>query len=129
MNQTEYAVANCPEVIEDEAESNIIQQERAPVHDQRELQSSVSLSVRKEDHTILVANIDRTASQTKIMNDLRKELPKFAVPYRNVDQRILEAIRVKSARNLTDEEAALGVFGDARYARQIRYWQNRWELQ
>lgn len=104
------------------------EQERAPVHDQRELQSSVSLSLRKEDHTILVATIDRTASQTKIINDLRKELPKFAVPYRNVDQRILEAIRVKFAENLTDEEAALYVFGDASYARSIRYWRNRWQL-
>lgn len=105
------------------------EQERAPVDDQRELQSSVSLSVRQEDHTILVAQIDRTASQTKLINDLRKELPKFAVPYRNVDQRILKAIRVKIAENLTDEQAALWVFGDARYARQIRYWQNRWQLQ
>ena len=95
----------------------------------QKLQSSVSLSMREEDHTILVANIDRTASQTTIINDLRQELSKFAVPYRNVDQRTIEAIRVKLAENLTYEEAAISVFGDVKFARKIRYWQNRWQLQ
>jgi len=99
------------------------------VADIHKLQPSVSLSVRPEDRTILVANIDRTASQTTIINDLRQELSQFAVPYRNVDQRILEAIRLKLAENITNEEAAIRVFGDVNFARKIRYWQNRWQLQ
>ena len=92
-------------------------------------QLSVSLSVREEDRTTLAAIIDITASRTKIIDDLRHELSKFAVPYRKLDKRILEAIRLRSAENLTYVEAAICVFGDPRSARKIRYWQNRWELQ
>ena|ERR1700674_5737209 len=99
------------------------------VAEMHQMQPSVILSVRQEDRTTLVAVINRTVSKTTIINDLRQELSKFAVPYRNVDQRILEAIRVKLAENITYEEAAIYVFGDASFARKIRYWQNRWQLQ
>jgi hypothetical protein len=99
------------------------------VQDIHKLQRSVSLCVCQEDRTILVAVIDRTASRTAIINDLRRELPKFTVPYRNVDQRILRAIRLKLAENITYEEAAICVFGDVNFARKLRYWQNRWQLQ
>jgi len=95
----------------------------------QQAQPSVSLSVHEEDHTILVALIDRTASKTKIINELREALSEFAVPYRNVDRRIVEAIRLKLAENITYEEAAIRVFGNAKLARKIRYWQNRWQLQ
>ncbi len=94
-----------------------------------ELQSSVHLSVRLEDKTTVAAIIDITASRTKIINDLRRELSRFAVPYRNLDKRILEAIRVRSVENLNYEEASIRVFGDPSFARKIRYWQNRWQLQ
>jgi len=93
-----------------------------------ELQLSVSLSVSPGDHTILVANIDRTESQPKIISDLRQELSEFGVPYRRVDKRVLEAIRKKLAENITYREAAIYTFGDANYARKIRYWQNRWQV-
>ena len=104
---------------------NVAKQEGPPVVKQ----PSVHLSVRKEDSAILEAVIDRTASQTAIIDDMRQELPRFDVPYRDVDPRILEAIRVKSAENLTFEQASIWVFGDPNFARKIRYWQNRWQLQ
>ena len=104
---------------------NVAKQEGPPVA----RKSSVSLSVCQGDQTILAAVIDRTASQTAIIKDLRQELPKFGVPYRDVDPRILEAIRSKLTENLTFEQASIWVFGDPNFARKIRYWQNRWQLQ
>jgi hypothetical protein len=99
------------------------------MNEQQSRRTSVRLSVGQKDRTILTAIIDRTASQTKILNDLRQQLSDLGVPYRNVDPGILEAIRVKSAENLSFEEAAIYVFGDPSFARKIRYWQNRWQLQ
>jgi hypothetical protein len=93
------------------------------------LRPSVSLTVREQDRTVLTGYVDRTASQNRIIANLREELRKFSVPYRDVDQRILEAIRVKLTENITYEAASIWVFGDANFARQIRYWQNKWQLQ
>jgi len=92
-------------------------------------ESSVDLSVSTDDRRILTALIDRTASQKRIIDDLRLILTQFAVPYHELDPRILEAIRVKLTENTTFEEASICVFGTPKYARKIRYWQNRWELQ
>jgi hypothetical protein len=97
--------------------------------DTGEKQSSVRLSVSEVDCTILTALIDRTASQKRIIDDLRRVLTQFAVPYRELDPRILEAIRVKLRENITFEEASICVFGTPDHARMIRYWRNRWELQ
>jgi hypothetical protein len=68
------------------------EQEGARVADKQKLQPSVSLSVVQKDRTFLTAIIDRTASRTKILNDLRQQLSDLGVPYRNVDPRLLEAI-------------------------------------
>jgi hypothetical protein len=95
-------------------------------HDQ---QPSVVLSVSADDRRILTALIDRTAPQRRIIDDLRLVLPQFAVPYRELDPRIVEAIQVKLRENMTFEEASICVFGTPDYARVIRYWRNRWELQ
>jgi hypothetical protein len=82
-----------------------------------------------EDRSILTALIDRTASRRRIIDDLRRALPQFAVPYRDLEPKILEAIRLKLTDNLTFEEASIFVFGTPDHARAIRYWRNRWEIQ
>src|SRR5882672_3217441 len=107
-NRTNMAATRC-------SPEKIGEPEGLQVADVQKLQSSVSLSMREKDHTILV--------------DLRQELSIFAVPYRNVDKRIVEAIRLKFAQNITYEEAAIRVFGNEKLGRKIRYWQNRWQLQ
>jgi hypothetical protein len=91
-------------------------------------QPSVIVSVRGGDPTILEAFIDRTASQQRIISDLRRELCNFAVPYRReLDKKILEAIRVH-LEGATFKEASIYVFGNPDYARAIRYWRNKWGL-
>jgi hypothetical protein len=99
-----------------------------PANDQ---QLSVSLSVKKDDPTILTALIDRTASQKRILDDLRRALalPDLAVPYRELEPGIVEAITKKVRENTTFEEASIYVFGNPDFAGRIRYWRNRWGLQ
>jgi len=94
-------------------------------------QPSVSLSVSKDDPTILTALIDRTASQKRILDDLRRALalPDLAVPYRELKPGIVKAILIKLTENITFEEASICVFGTPDRSRMIRYWRNRWGLQ
>jgi hypothetical protein len=89
-------------------------------------ESSVSLSVKGDDRTILEAVIDRTKSQSRILGDLRKELGKCGVPYRDVDPRIFEAVRLHEHDGLTYEEASIRTFGNDGKASSIRYWHNNW---
>jgi hypothetical protein len=91
-------------------------------------QPSVSLSVSKDDPTILTALIDRTASQKRILDDLRRALPQVGVPYRELEPRIIEAILIKLRENITFEEASICVFGTPSLAGRIRYWRNRWGI-
>jgi hypothetical protein len=96
-----------------------------PANDQH---PAVSLSVSKDDPTILTALIDRTASQKRIIDDLRRALPQLAVPYRELEPGIVKAIRFKLTENITFQEASICVFGTPNRCRTIRYWRNRWEL-
>jgi hypothetical protein len=98
----------------------------AKAHDQ---QSSVLLLVKSDDRTVLTALIDRTASQKKIIDEFRRALPRFAVPYRELEPQVLDAIRLRVTENITFEEASIRVFGTPNYARTIRYWRNRWGFQ
>ena len=91
-------------------------------------QAAVLLVVSKDDPTILTALIDRTASQKRILEDLRQRLPDFAVPYRELEPRIVEAIWIKIRENITFEEASICVFGTPNLAGRIRYWRNRWGI-
>jgi hypothetical protein len=91
-------------------------------------ESSVSLSVSDDDRTILTAVIDRTASQKRIIYDLRQALAQYAVPRREIDRQLIEGIRVKLDENTTFEEASIYVFGTSDRARKIRYWRNRWRI-
>jgi|HubBroStandDraft_2_1064218.scaffolds.fasta_scaffold00415_6 hypothetical protein len=95
---------------------------------ERQQQPSVWLSVKKDDCTILTAMIDRTASQKRIIDDLRRVLPQLAVPYRELEPGIVEATRIKSTENISFEDASICVFGSPSRSRILRYWRNRWEL-
>jgi hypothetical protein len=95
----------------------------------RDGQPRVFLSVKNDDPTVLTALIDRTASRKKIIDDLRRALPQFAVPYRELKPKIVEAIQAQSRENITFEEASTRVFGTPNRARTIRYWRNKWGLQ
>ena len=99
-----------------------------PASDQ---QPAVSLSVKKDDPTILMAIIDRTASQKRILDDLRQALalPDLAVPYRELEPGIIKAITIKVRENTTFEKASICIFGTPDRSRLIRYWRNRWGLQ
>jgi hypothetical protein len=92
-------------------------------------QPAVLLTVSKDDPTILMALIDRTASQKRIIDALRQALPQLAVPYRELDPRIVDAIRIKIKENITFQDASICVFGTPSLCGRIRYWRNRWELQ
>lgn len=96
-----------------------------PANDQH---PAVALSVSKDDPTILTALIDRTASQKRIIDDLRRTLPQLAVPYRELEPGIVKAIRIKMTEVVTFQEASICVFGTPDRCRTIRYWRNRWEL-
>jgi hypothetical protein len=102
---------------------------RTPVMPASDQQPAVSLWVKKDDPTILMALIDRTASQRRILDDLRRALPQVGVPYRELEPRIIEAILIKLRENITFEEASICVFGTSSLAGRIRYWRNRWGLQ
>lgn len=97
-----------------------------PASDQ---QPAVSLSVKKDDSTILMALIDRTASQKRILDELRRALPDLAVPYRELEPGLVKAIWIKLTEDVTFEEASICVFGTPDRSRLIRYWRNRWGLQ
>jgi hypothetical protein len=115
------------EVVEQDA---VIATKRAPLaKPANDQQPAVALSVSKDDPTILTALIDRTASQKRILNDLRRALPDFAVPYRELEPGIVEAIRRRIRENITFQEASIWVFGTPDLAGRIRYWRNRWGLQ
>jgi hypothetical protein len=90
---------------------------------------SALLSVERGDPTLLAAIVDRTASRKKIIDDLRRALPKFAVPYRKIQPDLLQAIRLTLTENMTFEQASIRVYGTPKHAGAIRYWRNRWELQ
>jgi hypothetical protein len=92
-------------------------------------QSAVALSVSKEDPTILTAVIDRTASQKRILDDLRRALPDLAVPYRELEPGIIDAIRIKTTEKITFQNASICIFGTPDRCRTIRYWRNRWGIQ
>jgi hypothetical protein len=96
---------------------------------ERQPQPSIALSVREVDRTTLMAIIDRSASQKRILLDLKQALPQFAVPYRELEEGIVEAIRTRLKEDITFYEASIRVFGTPRHSRMIRYWRNRWELQ
>ena len=98
-----------------------------PASDQ---QPAVSLWVKKDDPTILTALIDRTASQKRILNDLRRALAlrDLAVPYRELEPGIVKAITIKLRENTTFEEASIRVFGTPDLGGRIRYWRNRWGI-
>jgi hypothetical protein len=89
---------------------------------------AVTLSVYGMDPLLLNAHIDRTASQSTIVKDLQNQLTRFGVPYRALDKRIPEAIRIKLDQDLTFEEASIRVFGNADFARRLRRWRNRWGI-
>ena len=92
-------------------------------------ESSVSLSVTPDDPTILTAVIDRTATRSRIVEDLQAELAKFGVPYRDVDRRIFEAVRQREREGLSYTEASVRIFGNPDKAELIRYWHNNWKRQ
>jgi len=89
---------------------------------------SVKLLVSDDDPTMLTAFIDRTASQKRIVHDLRHALAQYAVPRREIDRQIVQGIRVKLDENTTFEEASICVLGTSDLARKIRYWRNRWGI-
>jgi hypothetical protein len=91
-------------------------------------QPSVLVSLSKDDPTVLTALIDRTASQKRILVDLKRALPQFAVPCRELEKGIVDAILIKLRENITFEAASICVFGDSKFGRTIRYWRNRWEV-
>lgn len=95
---------------------------------ERQQQSSVSLSVVKDDRTILTAVIDRTASRKRIINDISRVLPEFSVPYRELERGIVEALRIRLKEDMTFGEASLRAFGTPDRAGAIRRWRNRWGL-
>jgi hypothetical protein len=97
------------------------------VQEQRSPEPAIFLAVYEGDPRILFAKIDRTAPQTNIIGDLKRELPLFGVPYRSVDPRIFEAVLLKrTKRHLTYREVSEQVFGRPREAESIRYWLNKW---
>jgi hypothetical protein len=89
---------------------------------------AVSVSFRQEDPTILTVLIDRTASRTRILTDLKRVLPEFKVPYRELDPRLAEVVRLKATRDLTLKEAATSVYGSRSLPRDVRYWRNKWGI-
>jgi hypothetical protein len=95
---------------------------------ERQTQPSVLLSVRKIDHTTLTAVIDRTASQKRIIEDLGRALPQFAVPYRELEPKIIEALRIKANENIPLEDVSIRVFGSKSFPRSLRYWRNKWGI-
>ena len=62
----------------------------------------------------------------QMVNDFRKALPKLdpPPPYREVDPRIFEAVRLLRREKLTYEQASIRVFGSGGQADSIRYWDN-----
>jgi hypothetical protein len=89
---------------------------------------AVSVSFRQDDPTILTVLIDRTASRTRILNDLKRVLPQFKVPYRELDPRLAEVVRLKATNGLTLKEASTSVYGSRILPRSVRYWRNKWGI-
>ena len=87
---------------------------------------SVHISVSPDDPTICTAVFDRTASRKRLVSDLRKALAKLdpPPPYREVDPRIFESVRLLRLERPTYEQACIRVFGSGKQAESIRYWDN-----
>ncbi len=96
----------------------------APV--QRAQRCSVHISVSPDDPTICTVTIDRTVSQKRLVKDFRAAIRKLdpPPPYREVDPRIFEAVRLLGQEKLTYEQASIRVFGSGNQAENIRYWDN-----
>jgi hypothetical protein len=111
--------------------SKVVQSDHPRPHEPAKLNtpdSSVWVSLRGEDPTHLTVLVDRTAPQNRILNDLQAALPEFAVPYRELEPRIIEAIRIKANENITLEEASIRVLGSKKFPRSLRYWRNKWGI-
>ena len=87
---------------------------------------SVVISVSPDDPTICTAVFDRTVSSKRLVIDFRAAIRKLdpAPPYREVDPRIFEAVRLLRQEKLTYEQASVQVFGSGNQAENIRYWDN-----
>lgn len=98
----------------------------ASVKSVKQREPSVFLSVSKGDPLVCTAIFDRTASRNRLVNDFRKALPKLdpPPPYREVDPRIFEAVRLLRQEKLTYEQVSVRVFGSGKQADSIRYWDN-----
>ena len=96
----------------------------APV--QRAQRCSVHISVSPDDPTICTVTIDRTVSQKRLVKDFRAAIRKLdpPPPYREVDPRIFEAVRLLRREKLTYEQVSVQVFGSGNQAENIRYWDN-----
>jgi hypothetical protein len=91
--------------------------------------TTVYVSVHGGNNDLLRVIIDRTAPRNKIIRDLALELSKFGVPYRSVDPRIFDAVRLQEQENVSFQEASTRVFGNPDMAERIRYWRNNWSRQ
>ena len=87
---------------------------------------SVVISVNPDDPTICTAVFDRTASRKRLVKDFRAAIRKLdpLPPFREIDPRIFEAVRLLSREKLTYEQASIQVFGSGNQAENIRYWDN-----
>ncbi len=91
-----------------------------------EVDSSVHISVNPDDPTICTAVFDRTASRKVLVEDFSAAIRKLdpPPPYREVDPRIFQAVRLLRQEKLTYEQASVQVFGSGNQAENIRYWDN-----
>ena len=88
--------------------------------------SSVSVSISKDDPTIITAVIDRTAPQAQIVENLKEQLAAAGVPYRPVDPRIFQAVMLCERDGVSLREASIRLFGTPDMEDRIRYWRNSW---
>ena len=98
----------------------------ASVKSVKQREPSVFVSVSKGDPLVCTAIFDRTASRTRLDKDFRAAIRKLdpPPPYREVDPRIFEAVRLLRREKLTYEQASIRVFGSGNQAENIRYWDN-----
>ncbi len=98
----------------------------ASVKSVKQREPSVFVSVSKGDPLVCTAVFDRTASRKRLVSEFRKALAKLdpPPPYREVDPRIFEAVRLLRREKLTYEQASIQVFGSSKQADSIRYWDN-----
>jgi hypothetical protein len=85
----------------------------------------VWVSVHKDDRSILSIIIDRTTNLHTVMKALRRALRPL-VPYRPVDPRVFEAVRmIEAGEAKSYRHASIRLFGTPAKAEQIRYWRNK----